>query len=140
MLKLCGKETTGAAAGRSTVVAMRQVYCESPTFMIISLPPCGGGSGWGVKGLLALPASPADLRHVAAVAANCLAAFLAGLARFHGRELVRRTLLMRRAAALGRDRALPLVAHSGEAPAATRNTPRAAGTLSRPRRLWRGAS
>jgi hypothetical protein len=57
---------------------------------------------------------------VATVAANRLAAFLARLARFHGRELVGRSLLVRSPATLGRDRSLPLIAHSSEAPARAR--------------------
>src|ERR1700737_1872205 len=103
MLNWSGTLTTGAAAWRSTVVAIPQVYCE-----------------------LALPAPPPDLRHVAPIAADGLATLLPRLARFRRRELVGRFLLMGRPPALRGDGPLSLVTHSGETPALAGRAARAA--------------
>ena len=67
--------------------------------------------------VLALPASPSDLGHVATIAADGLATLLPRLARFRWRELMRRSLLMSCPTAGRSDFALPLLAHPGEAPA-----------------------
>src|ERR1700674_5798976 len=110
-LNWSGTLTTGAAAWRSIVVAIRPVYGE-----------------------LALPASSADLRHVAAIAADGLTTLLPRLPGFRRRELVGRPLLMGRPSALSGDFPLALVAHPSEAAAGARRTPRAARPSRRLRR------
>src|SRR5262245_24797766 len=57
----------------------------------------------------------ADLGHMASIFAHALAAFLAGVARLVGRELVRRSLLVRRFSTFARDLALLFVIHRGKA-------------------------
>src|SRR3977135_3530361 len=99
MLNKSGTLTTGAAAWRSIVVAT----CPGETLP----PPPGPRSSWphaqsrislprlreGRVRVLALPASPSDLGHVATIAADGLATLLPRLARFRWRELMRRSLL-----------------------------------------------
>src|SRR3981081_3031754 len=92
MLNRSGTLTTGAAAWRSIVVAIRPVYCE-----------------------LALPAPSPDFCHVIAIAADGLATLLPRLPGFHRRELMGCPLLMRRPPALRGDAPLSLFAHPGEA-------------------------
>src|ERR1700682_785453 len=91
-------------------------------------------------GLLALPAPAPDLRHVAPIAADGLAALLPRLARFRRRELGGRSLLMGRPSALRGDGPLSLVAHSGEAPAGAGRAPRAASPHPRLGRGWLGCA
>src|SRR5436853_4889268 len=103
MLNWSGTLTTGAAAWRSIVVAIRPVYCE-----------------------LALPAPPPDFCHVAAIAADGLATLLPCLPGFRLRELMRRPLLMGRPSTLRGDGPLSLVAHPGEASTVAGGTARTA--------------
>src|SRR6266550_132338 len=103
MLNPSGTLTMGAAAWRSIVVATRPVYC-----------------------LLALPAPASDLRHVAAIAADRLAALLPCLAGLRRRELVGGTLPVSRPSTRRGDLPLSLIAHPGETSAGAGRTPRAA--------------
>src|SRR2546423_5193472 len=115
MLKRSGRLTIGPdAAWRSIAKAMRQVYVE----------------GWG---LLALPALSADLRHMTAVTADCLAALLAGPPGFGRRKLVGRPPLVGGTTPLGGNLPLTLLTHAGKT---TATAGRPAGWLAAP--PWRG--
>src|SRR2546421_4769927 len=107
MLTRSGTLTVGAAAWRSIVVATRPVYC-----------------------VLALSAPSTNLRHVAAIAADGLAALLARLAGLRRRELMSRPLLVSRPSTRGGDLPLSLIAHPSETPAVAGRTPRAASASS----------
>src|SRR5205807_3805845 len=105
MLKRSGRLTISPdAAWRSVAKAMRQVYVEG-------------------SGLLALPALPADLRHMTTVAADCLAALLAGPSGFGRRKLVGRPPLVGGTSALGGNLPLTLLTHAGKTTATAARAP-----------------
>src|ERR671937_192355 len=78
-----------------------------------------GRSGRGSTPLV-LASPTANLRHVAAVAADGLAALLTGLPSFRATEFVCRPLLVGGPSALGGNGPLSLIAHPGEPPPLTR--------------------